>query len=256
MANTRHAKLILVLLPAVLACAQTTAPHRVFEVASIKPNNTGAHLEVQTEPLAYLPGGRFTATNVTLVDLIVRAYTTRRIQLRGSANRMDSERYDIIAKADLAEGDVTPDQWKPMVQALLADRFHLAVHHEMQDGTVYSLAGKLPAAFHESKEGAAVLTRGDHGELIFTHFPISSFINATSNVVRTPVIDGTGIQGYYDFTLDPQQYASATAVPGATTSYADLYVTAIQEAFGFRLEKRKAALQILVIDHASPPTGN
>jgi uncharacterized protein (TIGR03435 family) len=54
--------------------------------------------------------GRFTATNVTLVDVIVRVYPTRRIQMQGGPEWIDSQRFDIVAKADSAEGEVAAEQ--------------------------------------------------------------------------------------------------------------------------------------------------
>ncbi len=81
------------------------APRRVFEVASIKPNKSGPQpVGAWTNPLAYLPGGRFTATNVTLVELIITCYPTRRIQMRGGPDWIDADRFDVIAKADTADG--------------------------------------------------------------------------------------------------------------------------------------------------------
>src|SRR5215468_8028177 len=102
--------------------AQTTeAQHRrQFEVVSTKPNNSGPPT-IQTNPLSW-SGGRFTAINATLVDVLVRVYPTRRIQMRGGPDWIDRDRFDFIAKADDAEGEVKPEQRNGMVQALLEDR--------------------------------------------------------------------------------------------------------------------------------------
>jgi uncharacterized protein (TIGR03435 family) len=51
------------------------------------------------------------------------------------------------------------------------------------------------------------------------------------------------------------QFAS-TGGAGSADSYADLVLRAVQEQLGFRLEKRKAPLEITVIDHAERPTAN
>src|SRR5215831_10502467 len=91
--------------------AQEPTQRRQFEVASIKVNRSGPP-RVQRNPLVYAPGGRFTATNVTLVDVIVRVYPTRRIQMEGGPDWIDSDRFDIVAKADPAEGPVKPEQWQ------------------------------------------------------------------------------------------------------------------------------------------------
>jgi uncharacterized protein (TIGR03435 family) len=235
--------------------AQTPAPRRVFEVASIKPNKSWPPTGAQTNPLAYLPGGRFTAINVTLVDVIVRVYPTRRIQMQGGPDWIDSDRFDIIAKADAADGEVKDGQWAQMVQALLEDRFKLAYHRETKEMPVLALVGKVPAAFRESKEGETAVVYGERGKATFRHFPIAGLVNVSANILHAPVIDGTGIQGFCDFSLDPMQFAGTgtDSTPITAAIYADLFVTALQEQLGFKLEKRKAPLEITVIDHASRP---
>jgi uncharacterized protein (TIGR03435 family) len=243
---------------AVFSQPQTPASPLVFEVASIKPNKSGPPTGTWTSPIAFLPGGRFTAANVTLVDVITQVYSTRRIQMQGGPDWIDSERFDIVAKADAADGDVNRAQVFPMVQALLEDRFKLALHRETKDMPVLALVGKLPPAFQQSKEGEPASIPGDRGKFTFRHWPIQGLVNLTSNVLHTPVVDGTGIEGYYDFSLDPVQFASTAAesAPGSAPSYASLFETALREQLGFRLEKRKAPLEIMVIDHASRPTEN
>jgi uncharacterized protein (TIGR03435 family) len=205
--------------------------------------------------MAFLPRGRFMATNVTLVDLITQAYITRRIQMQGGPDWIDTERFDIVAKADAADGEVTEEQRLQMMQALLEDRFQLVCHRETKDMPVLALVGKLPEAFKESREGEPASIPGDQGKLTFKHWSIGGLVNLTSNVLRTPVVDGTGIQGYYDYSLDPAQFLD-TVAPGAAPRYADLFETALREQLGLRLEKRKAPLEIMVIDSASRPTAN
>jgi uncharacterized protein (TIGR03435 family) len=81
---------------------------REFEVASIRPNNSGPP-KMYINPFVLAPGGRFTATNVTLVDVIVMAYQTRRIQMQGGPAWIDSDRFDIVAKADMDQGRIERD---------------------------------------------------------------------------------------------------------------------------------------------------
>mgnify|MGYP003297018792 CR=1 FL=1 len=74
--------------------AESTKPS--FEVASVKPNNSGAgSSSTRTEP-----GGRFTATNVPLRLLIRNAYQLQDFQIVGAPSWIGSERYDIVAKAE------------------------------------------------------------------------------------------------------------------------------------------------------------
>ena len=243
------------------APAQTDA-RLEFEVASIKPNDSGRP-RVYASPFTYSPSGRFTATNVTLVDIIVSGvYKTRRIQMRGGPDWIDSERFDIIAKAETSGSEIKREQWNVMIQALLEDRFKLVLHRETKEMTVYALvAGKTPPKLRESKEGEqTTFAPGDRGQLNFQKMPMVGLVNTLANILHEPVVDGTGITGFFDFTLDPMQYAATRGTdgtqPNAQDNYPDLILTAVRQQLGLRLEKRKAPLDITVIDHAERPTEN
>src|SRR5262245_35442436 len=71
-----------------------------FEVASIRPNNTGTVLG------RYTPhdGGRFEATNVTLTSLIRYAYSLKEYQAVESEPSWGQDRFDVVAKAEDAVG--------------------------------------------------------------------------------------------------------------------------------------------------------
>lgn len=75
-----------------------TAPaggdQKAFEVVSIKRSASDARQQNNV-----FPGGRFTATGVTLKSLIMRAYNVGPFLLSGANGWMESERYDIAAKA-------------------------------------------------------------------------------------------------------------------------------------------------------------
>jgi uncharacterized protein (TIGR03435 family) len=65
------------------------------------------------------------------------AYNVGDFQVTGGHSCVNSDGYDIIAKAD---GNATFAQMRPMLQSLLADRFQLTLHRETQDLPVYELA--------------------------------------------------------------------------------------------------------------------
>src|SRR5689334_10199694 len=90
-------------------------PRIEFEVASIKPNPSGpGPLAINT-----LPGGRFTATNVTLRALIQNAYRVQTVQISGGPSWINTDRFDIVAKGD-DQDDASRMQLR--LRALLADR--------------------------------------------------------------------------------------------------------------------------------------
>jgi uncharacterized protein (TIGR03435 family) len=87
---------------AAAAWGQQDAP-LTFEVASVKANKSVSYLSPnQPSPArgGVMPGGRFSATNFSLRELILWAYDVRTSNLlEGGADWLDSARYDIDAKA-------------------------------------------------------------------------------------------------------------------------------------------------------------
>jgi uncharacterized protein (TIGR03435 family) len=126
---------IVILLAAAVASAQvpqsadTAAP--TFEVASVKPNRTGA-----PGGSFVMPPGRFTATNIPLKVLITNAYQLSFFQVVGGPGWVSRDRFDIAAKAP---DGAPPEQTRAMVRTLLEERFKLVVHMETQDTPIYAL---------------------------------------------------------------------------------------------------------------------
>jgi uncharacterized protein (TIGR03435 family) len=114
-----------------------------FEVASIKPSGP-------LDPAAIMSGkahvgmsadqARVDIGNANLMGLICTAYKVKPFQIVGNPEwlnaGMNADRFDILAK--LPEG-ANKDQVPEMLQALLAERFKLTVHHEKRDTPVYAL---------------------------------------------------------------------------------------------------------------------
>ncbi len=113
---------------------QTQSPNLrpAFEVASIKPNVSGAERAlVQAVP------GRLLMQNFAMQALILLAYGVPAYRVMGEPSWTSSEHYDIQAKAD---GNVPVREMEgPMLQALLTDRFQLALHRETRQLSVYEL---------------------------------------------------------------------------------------------------------------------
>ena len=94
----------------------------VFDVASIKPNNSGA---VGEQVRFYPPSGRVTMTNVTLKGLIRQAFQLQESQLTGGPVWLNSDHFDIVANSE--KTNLSPQQRWLMVKALLIERFKLTV---------------------------------------------------------------------------------------------------------------------------------
>jgi uncharacterized protein (TIGR03435 family) len=107
------------------------APHLEFEVASVKTNKSGPMMSaMRTVP------SEFRMTNIPLRLLIFQAYRVSSYQMVGGPSWIDSERFDIVAKAPAGS---TPDQTTLMIRGLLADRFKLKVHSETRETQIYAL---------------------------------------------------------------------------------------------------------------------
>jgi uncharacterized protein (TIGR03435 family) len=120
------------------AQAPQAAAAPTFEVASVKPNKSG-------EPFIRLgiqPGGRFTAQNMPLRELIRFAYGVQPFQIEGGPGWINSDRFDITAKAEGEFGPGGPGQVGPvnfMMRALLAERFTLVVRSQKKEMPIYEL---------------------------------------------------------------------------------------------------------------------
>lgn len=246
-------RLIALSLFACLMMAQSPDTRPEFEVASIKLNRSGILIS-SVSPVSVTPGGRFTATNVTLVDLIVRCYPTRRIQMQGGPNWIDSERFDVLAKTPEGRNDLQYQDYVPMIQMLVEKRFALKMHREMKETQVLALVpGKEPHRLRASPDSEALrVDQGERGATTFRHVSIIGLVNTISNMLHVPVVDRTGLQGFYNFSLEPA--AEDSQAPGETTT--DRLIRAVQEQLGFKLERQKAPLEITTIDHAERPSEN
>jgi uncharacterized protein (TIGR03435 family) len=121
---------------------QTAAGGKMaFEVASVKPTK---EFKIPAFPLdsgdAKTPGGRF-SMSFPLSAYISFAYKLSPSEMRTAAleqlpKGIGTDLFEIEARG---AGDPTKDQMRLMMQALLADRFKLAVHFESREGPVMAL---------------------------------------------------------------------------------------------------------------------
>src|SRR5579859_801915 len=99
-----------------------------FEVASIKPtppNTMGRWIRMQSTH-------EFAAKSHTVKTLAAAAYNLNPRAISGGPAWVDSDHYDIVAKAP---GDIRPslDEQMSMLRKLLAERFQLTFHREPKE---------------------------------------------------------------------------------------------------------------------------
>ncbi len=247
--------------------AQTAAPRPEFQVASIKLNQS-ENRGMRVSPHL---GGRFTARNAPLLQLIELAYRIKDFQISGAPAWLATERYDIEAKA---EGDPGFAATYAMLQPLFEDRLKLKFHHETKEATVYALmvakAGKLPEAGEcgpggETSKRSVPFCGGIYtlpGRIAGDSITMAQFIDPLSSLTGRLVLDKTGLTGKHNFDLryKPEQTGLQSVSGAATVPNADLdrpyLFTALQEQLGLKLESQKGSIVMMVIDHVERPSEN
>ncbi len=245
----------------ILVTAGSLVAQTLSYVASVKPNNA-----VDARGLSeYSPGGRFTATAITVASLIRTAYRIQGYQLVGAPGWFSTKRYDISAKADESPA---PTQ-QTLLRALLKDQFNLVVHDETREMPVFALvlarsdgrpAPKLVksdfdcaayrAAPHPAPDaGAPVLcgARSNTGSFSGKAVPISQLAASVGFFAGRSVIDKTGLAGGYDMDLTWTPDEAAGGADGPSL------FTALQEQLGLKLIAERGPVSVLVVDRAAEP---
>ena len=248
-----------------------------FEVASIKPDAPGG---VSTGNLQLLAGGRLSAQKVLLQFFIQNAYELKPYQIVGAPDWINSEGYDIEAKA---EGDASPDQMRQMMRALLAERFQMTAHRETREMPVYALTeakggfkapgpnelscaepgpDSPPASDEIGPCGRARVTIGRMGSAQIKGGKISmaELARVLSNLMGRTVLERTGVDGEFDvhlqFGLDDAIFGIPRPPGVAAENGPPSIFVAVQEQLGLKLESTKGPVEVLVIDHVERPSGN
>ncbi len=264
------------------AIAQTDV-HLKFDVASVKP--TGA--DVSGSWYEFPPGGRFNVVNNTLKSMIEFAWDLQPFQISGGPPWLDSIHYDINAKSEIVP---KMEEIGPMLQALLTERFHLAIHRDTKELPIYALVvarkdAKLGPGLTESKKGSCT-TFDPSGPRIQSEpgippkpfcgtvsqnpralggvgVPITKLIPMLSATLGRQVVDKTGLTGNFDvhmqWTPDEtqvMQFPSDLPKPPPPEREGQSIFIAIQEQLGLKLEASRGPVEVLIIDRAEKPSEN
>jgi uncharacterized protein (TIGR03435 family) len=271
--------------PALLAqSVATAATGPAFEVASVRPNKSGDG----NSRVAIEPGGRFVATNVTLRMLIRNAYQLQEFQLVGGPGWIDTERFDITARAEGTLAPPIPGGPPPTIQLmlrrLLEDRFKLALHDDTRELPIYALVTarsdgrlgpQLRRSFFDCVALAAAAAGGEApalpapdgrepchmrsgpGRLAGNGYPLSRLAATLSQLLERAVIDRSGLSGTFDidlsFTPDhmPPELSAGGALP--VDPNGPSIFAAVQEQLGLKLEAQKGPVPVVVIDRVDHP---
>ena len=247
------------LVPAmVLSLPFIASAQAAFEVASIRPSEPRTPATYK-----YTPTGLFYA-GATLGDCILAAYQISGSELLAPA-WIRGQKFDITARAPRPS---TKLELMQMLQVLLAERFGLTVHREPR---------VMKALVLTARKEALKLTRGDQDglpdmngpltEVVLTNQTLADFAHSLGRIrpVGAPVVDGTEIEGRYNFMLDLGQLAEGAKKPADTSKDVapslppdpvSVFNRALR-AYGLSLQSGTAPVQVLVVDRANQtPTAN
>jgi uncharacterized protein (TIGR03435 family) len=269
-----------------------------FEVASVRQNKTNDKGSMNVDPTpgdGMAPtGGLYSARNIVLVQYIAFAYKLTNRQLQSVVSQVpwvSEDRFDIEARA---EGNPTKEQYRQMMQSLLADRFKMAVHFETRQVPLYGLVlakpGKLgpqlrlhraddpvcttpaeamrgPApvdaeGFPERCGGPQSMKPSVPGRMKSggRDVPMSRFaaILTGVGVVDRPMVDQTGLQGTVDYSVEWMQVAAN--VPFGSEFHPDesapTFEQALKEQLGLKMMSQKGPVDFFVVDHVEHASEN
>lgn len=214
---------------------------------------------------------------MSLNSLVWFAYANgapQKQMVAGGGGWIDSQLWDIMAKVDdpsLAElsNQERTKRLRPLLQALLRERFHLKLHTEMRPTPVYALVQikggakvkEVPAPpamtgdwteamkrYREENPGkalpGAITCTGDRCTATAVKMSAAmAQIQGSSRADRT-VVDETGLTGYYDFSFRMPRRDDDDAMGE------------MEEDLGMKFEPRKIDLTTYVIDSAEKPSDN
>ncbi len=257
------------------AAAPVSAP--AFEVVSIKPSAQGAvgHGQGVTPTQFFV---RDMPLEAVLWVLYITPGMAPENLLRNAPGWVMDDRYSITAKFDEAtvaawkglNPQQLSDHAKPLIEAMLADRFKLAVHTEPAEVQGYAVVvSKRGARLKQSDMSAPAPTCGQPlpgggcsrgmsqdgaPAMTYSHTSIASMLAELMITMNLPLVDQTGLTGRYDFVLPKRQTMpvadGASDAPEPDGLFWDL------SALGLELKPIKMPTVRVVIDHIERPTEN
>jgi uncharacterized protein (TIGR03435 family) len=261
-------------------------PPAEFEVAAINPSRG------DEQPNASIDGNQIHAEGIPLNFIINYAWNTSDQMVVGEPRWVGTDRFDILAKASAtalpsgvhttAQQDLDTDDLRNMAQGMMKERFGMVSHMEDRPIDAFTLlAGnpKLVKADPANRTGCNEGPGADGkdprianpilGRLVTCHnITMAEFAEQLQKMapgfIKMPVLDATGIEGRYDFTLSFSTNGQLQNGGGPTTGDAapdpsggiSLF-DAINKQMGLKLVKQKRPVPVLVIDNVNEqPTEN
>ena len=265
-----------------------------YEVATIKPS-TGVDNRFR---LIMTPDG-ISLEGVPIQLLLQQAFGVENDRIMGAPGWVESKRYSIEAKVSPEDAPklekLKMEQRNAMILPLLEERFNLKYHHETRELPTYALViakggpklkestvsvGPAPGpgpAVPDTKmlTGPPKDAIGNRGMIRMNPGGIEAqggstdfLAHALSRIVGRTVVNKTGLNGNYDFSLNWTPDEGMRRDPagrlenGPPKSEAPpdaggpSIFTALEEQLGLKLESQKGTVDVIVIDHIDQPSEN
>lgn len=203
----------------------------------------------------------------------------------------DWVRTQVYTETFRAEGEPTNEQVREMMRTMLTERFGLQIHEVTREGTVNKLVMSKPGvlgpnikphpegASCSTQEGASVGNAPDASTppvaycgLTYYHLPgmvlhvgltNTTLVDAARSLAgigvaeldSRPIIDGTGLTGKYDLTIEFRPDSGSPFVdPEGADDGAPTFMRALEQQLGMRVETGQGPVRMMIIDHISQPT--
>jgi len=258
-----------------------------FEVASVREDKgpfKPPSFALSSDEWFREPNGRFHA-DFALPTYIKFAY---KIWLTGEEQKamlaklpewVKTDRFDIEATAPL---HATKDQYRLMMQTLLAERFGLKLHFEQRELPVLAMVlvktGKpgprlipheqgqpcderpKPETYPQECYSYSAISKDGvvrYGSRATSMDLIGNFVGSqagASGEIGRRVVDQTGLTGLWDFTLESAPPVETPAQDVASAG--PTMLEAVSDQLGIKLKAARAVVSVLVVDHVERPGEN
>jgi uncharacterized protein (TIGR03435 family) len=249
-------------------CNLVSAPPVQFEVADVHVSPLSLDYHRRTMGGSMLHRDQFEVHRATMVNLIAIAWGIDEAKVTGGPNWLEMERFDVRAKTP---PDTNQETMRPMLQALLADRFGLAVHNDSRQlsGWTLTAAKNIRLTRPDTSESAGCKfdqsAQPGSGDAPVPMMTLTCH-NATMGLLAqyagelpggyidegSIVADRTGLTGEWSFTLRFAPRGSGVAAGAHAQTLFDAL-----EQLGLKLEPGTVATDVMVVDRVNrTPTPN
>lgn len=259
------------------AAAAQDAAAPVFTASPIRPTPDPTNRSTRQTPTGLQMNGG------TLRQIWQLAYPSQAGDPVGAPDWFFSDRFDLTVRF---EGTPTNAQREAAMRQIFAEQLSLKAHYETRDTPTYSLVlarqdGRLGPTIRRIEidcdalrsswraatgRGEAVTvpppaqngaprcdTKLGNGTMLAGGVRLAQ-LTTLRNVAGRLIVDKTGLDGFYEFTLEWGPGGAPS--PDAPADSRPNIFTALQEQLGLKLEPSTTPIQSVVIDHIARPKAN